>query len=84
MFGDSRSVDLTPQQIEVIEAALHTQEKILSMQSKASTDGRAAQQLTRLQGVLRSLRRQAPMSNGASAPWGVLGRLIGGQQQSCR
>ena len=47
-------------------------------------DGRAAQQLSRLQGVLRSLRRQAPMSNGASAPWGVLGRLIGGQQQSCR
>lgn len=84
MMNNSTSVDLTPQEIEVIENALHTQEKILSMQSKASSDGQAARQLSRLQSVLRNLRRQAPMTKNSPAIWGVLGRFVSGQQQSCR
>ena len=84
MINNSTSVDLTPQEIEVIENALHTQEKILSMQSKASNDGQAARQLNRLQSVLRNLQRQSPIAKNSPALWGVLGRFVGGQQSSCR
>ena len=59
MFHIKKSVDLSAAEIEVIEAALHTQEKILSMQSRAGGDNSAALRLSQLKSVLRSLRRQS-------------------------
>lgn len=67
MICNKHSVDLTPQEIAVIEAALHTQEKILSMQSRAGGDGAATVRLTELKSTLRNLRRQnrtAPRGTG--------------------
>jgi len=59
MLSTKTSVDLTPQEIELIEAALHTQEKILAVQSRAETGAAAAGRLSQLQAVLRNLRRQS-------------------------
>lgn len=67
MFGDTRSVDLTAQQIEVIEAALHTQEKILSVQSRAGADMATRARLNELKSVLKTLRRQTPAT--CTQPW---------------
>lgn len=58
MMTNKHSVDLTPQEIAVIESALHTQEKILSMQSRANGDGQATSRLHELKSTLRNLRRQ--------------------------
>lgn len=77
MICNTHSVDLTPQDIEVIEAALHTQEKILAVQSKASTDGAAAAKLGALKSVLRTLRRQTPAQKKTES-WGGLGRVFFG------
>lgn len=60
MMKDKHSVDLTPQELDVIQSALQTQEKILSVQSRASGDGKVATRLGELKSVLRSLRRQSP------------------------
>lgn len=59
MLSNRKSVDLTPQQINVIEAALHTQEKILSMQSRVGEDDTSRARLHELQSVLNSFQRQA-------------------------
>lgn len=76
MLNDKQSVDLTRQELEVIEAALHTQEKILSVQSKAGSDPAAATKLTQLQGVLRSIRRQSPVFGGGT--WTGMARAFFG------
>lgn len=55
---NKHNVDLTQQELDVIEAALHTQEKILSMQSRASGDTTAASRLSELKSTLRKLRKQ--------------------------
>ncbi len=51
------SVDLSQQELGVIEAALRTQEKILSVQSRANGDATARARLNELQAVLRTLDR---------------------------
>lgn len=53
------SVDLTPEEIGVIESALRTQEKILSVQSKAGGDESVQTRLEALQQVLRTLDVQS-------------------------
>lgn len=53
-----RSVELTPEEIELIQSALHTQEKILSVQSRATKDNKLSRRLNDLQGVLSKLGRQ--------------------------
>ncbi len=67
MMHNKQSVDLSPAEIEVIEAALHTQEKILAMQSRAGGDTTAATRLTQLKSVLRNLRRQNPIHQARPA-----------------
>lgn len=57
---EKQTLDLTPHEISVIQSALHTQEKILSVQSRASGDGTVATRLSELKGVLKTLRRHAP------------------------
>ena len=63
MKQNTHSLDLTPQELHVIEAALHTQEKILSVQSRAGGDGLARTRLEELKSVLASLNRQRPTSS---------------------
>jgi len=76
MRDDTHSVDLTIQDLELIEAALQTQEKILSVQSRAG--GSAARtRLNDLKGLMRRLRRQTPSSHGGpSASWSQAARQL--------
>jgi len=76
MRDDTHSVDLTIQDLELIEAALQTQEKILSVQSRAG--GAAARtRLNDLKGLMRRLRRQTPSSHGgSSASWSQAARQL--------
>ncbi|MFK7876774.1 MAG: hypothetical protein AB8B71_13505 [Paracoccaceae bacterium] len=72
-----RNLDLTPQEIEVIEAALNTQEKILSVQSRAGRNAVAASRLSQLQSVLRNVRRQSPARTPATG-FGYVARYLFG------
>ncbi|WP_299730110.1 hypothetical protein [uncultured Tateyamaria sp.] len=76
MLDETHSVDLTLQDLELIEAALQTQEKILSVQSRAG--GNAARtRLNDLKGLMRRLRRQTPSSQGApAATWSQAARQL--------
>jgi hypothetical protein len=76
MMTEKHSVDLTPQELDVIQSALQTQEKILSVQSRASGDGTVANRLGELKGVLNSLRRQTPKTRPQS--WFSMARTLFG------
>jgi cystathionine beta-lyase family protein involved in aluminum resistance len=78
MFGVTRSVDLTAQQIEVIEAALHTQEKILSVQNRAGADMSTRARLNELKSVLKTLRRQTPAACAQPNHWTCKARALFG------
>ncbi|THH35817.1 hypothetical protein E4Z66_12100 [Aliishimia ponticola] len=54
------NLELTAEQIEVIQGALQTQEKILSVQSRADRDNDAHHRLAIVKGVLKSLPKSAP------------------------
>ena len=59
MLEDVQKIELTRQDLELIESALATQEKILSVQSRAG--GRDARgRLNDLKSLIRRLRRQVP------------------------
>lgn len=59
MLDDVQKLDFTRADLDIIEAALATQEKILSVQSRAG--GRAARaRLNDLKSLQRRLRRQVP------------------------
>lgn len=76
MTGDTHNLDLTKQDLELIETALQTQEKILSVQSRAGGDTARAQ-LNDLKGLLRRLRRQTPTPNaGCAHSWGQAARQL--------
>ena len=60
MISNKQCVDLTPQEIAVIQSALQTQEKILSVQSRANGDETVRARLGELKRVLKSLRRHSP------------------------
>ncbi|MDG1182900.1 MAG: hypothetical protein P8N30_09335 [Tateyamaria sp.] len=68
MLDDTHNVDLTAQDLELIEAALHTHEKILSVQSRG---GAARARLNALKGLTGRLRRQTPpWPEGPGQSWG--------------
>jgi hypothetical protein len=70
LLDDTHNVDLTAQDLELIEAALHTHEKILSVQSRAG-GGAARARLNALKGLMHRLRRQTPpWPEGPSQSWG--------------
>lgn len=62
---DNNELDLTAKDIELIEAALHTQKKILSVQSEAGRGG-ARQRLTDLQHLMKRIGRARQSSMRAS------------------
>ncbi|WP_299150582.1 hypothetical protein [uncultured Tateyamaria sp.] len=76
MLDDTHSVDLTKQDLELIEAALQTQEKILSVQSRAGGDA-ARTRLNDLKGLMRRLRRQTPAPHAvAGSSWSQVARQL--------
>ena len=76
MLDDVQKIDLTKHDLEMISSALQTQEKILSVQSRAG--GSAARtRLNDLKGLMRRLRRQTPAPQGApAASWSQAARQL--------
>ena len=70
MLDDYHKVDLTRQDLELIEAALHTQEKILAVQTRAGGDNAQAK-LDALKGLIRRLGRQAPPSQPTEGGYSI-------------
>ncbi|WP_299862141.1 hypothetical protein [uncultured Roseobacter sp.] len=56
MLDNSHNLDLTAKDIELIESALHTQKKILSVQSEAGGSG-ARKRLTDLKHLMKRINR---------------------------
>lgn len=66
---DNKKLDLTAKDIELIEAALHTQKKILSVQSEAGGTG-ARQRLMDLQQLIKRIgRSQCTDDHPPSTSW---------------
>ncbi|MEP4197577.1 MAG: hypothetical protein ABJL99_18290 [Aliishimia sp.] len=78
MIHNTHSVDLTQQELKLIEAALHTQEKILAVQSRAGQDRSAKSRLDDLKSVLRNLRRQTPHRDAPQQSWTQMARTLFG------
>ena len=57
MLDLNQDIEFSGHDLEVIEEALFTQEKILSVQSRAGGNG-AKTRLSELQGLLQRMRRQ--------------------------
>ncbi|MEL7092914.1 MAG: hypothetical protein AAFN94_14375 [Pseudomonadota bacterium] len=75
MSDDALSVDMTAADLDMIEAALQTQEKILSVQSRAG--GKAARaRLNEVKGLLRRIRRQHPQAGARPSTWTETARSL--------
>ena len=79
MLEDKNRVDLSTHDLELIESALQTQEKILAVQSRAG--GNAAKiRLNELKSVLRRVRRQNPQAAKSKcrtvSSWGSFARAL--------
>ncbi len=84
MFDSGKKLDLTTKDLEMIEAALHTQKKILSMQSEAGRTG-ARQKLSDLRHLMQRIgrsRRTAPETEPVS--WSLFGRTLFGDVHSIK
>ncbi len=64
MFDKTQKLDVTQQDLAVIEAALHTQAKILDMQASAGR-GAARAQLNKVKTALANLESQKPCETRA-------------------
>lgn len=76
MLDSLHNLDLTAKDIELIESALHTQKKILLVQSQAGGSG-AHKRLTDLKHLMKRIHRStthkaAPQSHG----WGHFARAL--------
>ena len=67
MLDNLNRLDLTAKDIELIEAALHTQRKILSVQSEAGGAG-ARQKLGDLKHLIKRIGRARPGAEPRTAP----------------
>lgn len=65
MLSRTYRIDLTRQELDEIEAALHTQAKILSLQNDSGNGNPAQTRLHDLKSVLKSLKRQRHHSRKA-------------------
>lgn len=67
MFNNLHSLELTSEDLKLIEAALHTQKKILSVQSQAGGSG-AHLKLNELKRLIARVNRSVDMEQSAPAP----------------
>lgn len=76
MLDRSQPSEFTDHDLEMIEDALFTQEKILSVQSRAGGNAAKAR-LNELQGLLRRMRRQRGHEVGQRLGlWGQVTRML--------
>ena len=80
MLDQNQDIEFSDHDLEVIEEALFTQEKILSVQSRAGGNG-AKTRLNELQGLLQRMRRQRGDKAGKKTGqrlslWGQVTRMI--------
>lgn len=74
MLDNLNRLDLTTKDIELIEAALHTQKKILAVQSEAGGTG-ARQKLSDLKHLLKRVSRARPHSSDPqTVSWAQMAR----------
>ncbi|MEM6886846.1 MAG: hypothetical protein AAF636_01765 [Pseudomonadota bacterium] len=76
MFDDLNKLELSSKDIELIESALHTQKKILSVQSEAGGAG-ARRKLSDLKHLLKRVNRASRRENDDSGSgWSHLARTL--------
>ncbi|MEM9636562.1 MAG: hypothetical protein AAGA94_02875 [Pseudomonadota bacterium] len=80
MLDNSHNLDLTAKDIELIESALHTQKKILSVQSEAGGSG-ARKRLTDLKHLMKRINRSTSRRSADEAEtqrfgWGQFARSL--------
>ena len=78
MFVRTQKLEVSPEQLAVIEAALHTQSKILNVQARAG--GNAARlKLNEVKKVLTALAQQKPVARTQTQParWFGMSRIFG-------
>lgn len=76
MLDNLHNLDLTAKDIELIESALHTQKKILSVQSEAGGSG-ARKRLTNLKHLMKRIDRS--MTRASTPPaqsWASFARTL--------
>ncbi|WP_299964282.1 hypothetical protein [uncultured Roseobacter sp.] len=82
MLNNAHQLDLTAQDIELIEAALQTQKKILSVQSQAGGSG-ADRKLTDINHLMKRINRSTQSKDPLGAQgWGCFARSLFGQECS--
>lgn len=76
MFENLNRLDLTSKDIDMIEAALHTQKKILAVQNEAGGTG-AHRKLSDLKRLMKRVNRaRTAQDNRQSQSWTQMARLI--------
>ena len=76
MLDTTRSLDLTQYDLDLIEQALQTQEKILTVQSRAG-GAQARERLNDVKGLIRRLGSNAGNNdNGMSQSWTRMARSL--------
>ncbi|MCV3272971.1 hypothetical protein [Roseobacter sinensis] len=76
MLDNLHNLDLTAKDIELIESALHTQKKILTVQSQAGGSG-AHKRLTDLKHLMKRIRRStARPETDTAQSWGQFARML--------
>jgi hypothetical protein len=84
MFNNLHTLELTAQDIALIEAALHTQKKILSVQSQAGGTG-AHQKLSDLKQLIgRVGRAGAKAARQPGRGWLQTLRALAAPQETCK
>lgn len=78
MFVKTQKLEVSAEQLAVIESALHTQSKILNVQARAGGNG-ARLRLNEVKNVLAALAQQKPTSPTATGPsrWFGMARIFG-------
>jgi trehalose-6-phosphatase len=74
MFEKNQKLEISPEQLSVIESALHTQSKILNVQAAAG-GAEAREKLNLVKRTLADIGQQRPAPNGKPKPAPWFGRL---------
>ena len=76
MLDNLHNLDLTAKDIELIESALHTQKKILTVQSQAGGSG-ANKRLTDLKHLMKRIQRSTHRPTAETGQsWGQFARML--------